>query len=81
MSWDVEDLFQKNFLHSKGCFRIFFCFQFCSGSWDKMLKVWSAVPNPDEVAPEDEAGENPVKKKKTDGAKVPKRVSTVILRV
>ncbi|XP_060566497.1 ribosome biogenesis protein wdr12-like [Ruditapes philippinarum] len=51
--------------------------RFCSGSWDKMLKLWSAVINHDEEGPEEE--ENPKKKKKTSGQKVQTRVPMLTL--
>lgn len=45
--------------------------QFASGSWDKMLKIWSTG-----VEVEDETGEKPSKKKKSsDKNKVITRVS------
>ncbi|CAH1789159.1 unnamed protein product [Owenia fusiformis] len=48
----------------------------CSGSWDRMLKIWSAIPsNEDEV----EVGEKPSKKKKTDTSKIPTRVPLMTL--
>ncbi|KAK2149806.1 hypothetical protein LSH36_436g06051 [Paralvinella palmiformis] len=52
--------------------------RFCSGSWDKMLKIWSAVSGVDDQDSED-VGEKPHKRKKTDGNKIPARVPLMTL--
>ncbi|KAL5006229.1 hypothetical protein ScPMuIL_015035 [Solemya velum] len=52
--------------------------KFCSGSWDKMLKLWVTEITPDKKEPEDE-GEKPQKRKKTSGQKVQTRVPLLTL--
>ncbi|KAK2180861.1 hypothetical protein NP493_424g02080 [Ridgeia piscesae] len=54
--------------------------RFCSGSWDTMLKIWSAVINSDEDGQLEEHSEKPAKRKKMDGGtKIPTRVPTMTL--
>ncbi|XP_052792623.1 ribosome biogenesis protein WDR12 homolog [Mya arenaria] len=52
--------------------------KFCSGSWDKMLKMWSAVIDRTEESPSDDE-DKPAKKKKTSGPKVQTRVPILTL--
>ncbi|WAQ99965.1 WDR12-like protein [Mya arenaria] len=52
--------------------------EFCSGSWDKMLKMWSAVIDRTEESPSDDE-DKPAKKKKTSGPKVQTRVPILTL--
>ncbi|XP_013399023.1 ribosome biogenesis protein WDR12 [Lingula anatina] len=46
--------------------------KFCSGSWDKMLKIWSAIPSSEDESTSQSDGERLPKKKKTD-SKIPNR--------
>ncbi|ELT91178.1 hypothetical protein CAPTEDRAFT_178717 [Capitella teleta] len=51
--------------------------RFCTGSWDKLLKIWSASLDHSADADDDEAPQK--KKKKTDGQKLPSRVPLLTL--
>lgn len=51
---------------------VFLHMQLVSGSWDKMLKVWSAIPGEGDA---DQSSEMPAKRKKSQEPSVPTRVS------